>query len=63
MRFFRITVFVCFALLGLATTAFAQYDTGTAFSVDDQIMGSCTFVGRKASCLISPTLPVQLPAA
>ena len=36
---------------------------GTAFSVDDQIMGSCTFIGRQASCLVSPTLPAQLPAA
>jgi len=36
---------------------------GTAFSVDDQIMGSCTFIGREASCLVSPTLPAQLPAA
>ena len=35
---------------------------GTAFSVDDEIMGSCTFVGRKASCLVSPSLPAQLPA-
>lgn len=35
---------------------------GTAFSVDDQIMGSCSFVGREASCLVSPTLPAQLPA-
>jgi hypothetical protein len=36
---------------------------GTAFSVDDEIMGSCTFVGRKASCLVSPTLPAQLGAS
>jgi len=35
---------------------------GTAFSVDDEVMGSCIFVGRKASCLVSPTLPSQLPA-
>jgi hypothetical protein len=36
---------------------------GTAFSVDDEIMGSCTFIGRQASCLISPTLPAQPSAA
>ena len=36
---------------------------GTAFSVDDRVMGSCTFVGREVSCLVSPTLPTQLPAA
>jgi hypothetical protein len=35
---------------------------GTAYSVDDQILGSCSFVGRDASCLLSPTLPAQLPA-
>jgi len=34
---------------------------GTAFSVDDEILGSCTFVGRQASCLLSPILPPQLP--
>jgi len=34
---------------------------GTAFSVDDEILGSCNFVGRHASCLLSPTLPPQLP--
>jgi predicted phosphodiesterase len=35
---------------------------GTAFSVDDQIMGTCSFVGRHTSCLITPTLPKQLDA-
>jgi len=33
---------------------------GTAFSIDDQILGSCTFIGRRASCLLAPTLPPQL---
>jgi len=33
---------------------------GTAFSVDDEILGSCTFVGRSVSCLLSPSLPPQL---
>ncbi len=36
---------------------------GTVFSIDDQVMGSCTFTGRQADCLVSPTLPEQLPAA
>ena len=36
---------------------------GTAFSVDDEILGSCTFIGREASCLLSSALPAQLPAA
>lgn len=35
---------------------------GTVFSVDDEIMGTCTFIARTASCLVSPTLPAQ-PAA
>jgi hypothetical protein len=33
---------------------------GTAFSIDDEILGSCSFVGRHASCLLAPTLPPQL---
>ena len=33
---------------------------GTAFSIDDEILGSCSFVGRHASCLLTPTLPSQL---
>ena len=33
---------------------------GTAFSVDDEILGSCSFAGRQASCLLAPTLPPQL---
>jgi len=37
---------------------------GTAFSIDDQILASCRFTGRQASCLLAPTLPQQLsPAA
>jgi Calcineurin-like phosphoesterase len=34
--------------------------SGTAFSVDDEVLGQCSFVGREASCLLSPTLPPQL---
>ena len=34
---------------------------GTAFSIDDEVLGSCSFVGRHASCLLTPTLPSQLP--
>lgn len=33
---------------------------GTVFSVDDEILGMCTFVGRKGSCLLASTLPPQL---
>jgi hypothetical protein len=33
---------------------------GTAFSVDDQVLGSCTFTGRRATCLLTTTLPMQL---
>jgi hypothetical protein len=36
---------------------------GTAYSIEDEILGSCTCIGRQASCLLSPTLPPQLPAA
>jgi hypothetical protein len=34
---------------------------GAAFSVDDQVLGSCSFVGREANCLLAPALPPQLP--
>jgi hypothetical protein len=34
--------------------------SGTLFSVDDQILGVCTFIERNASCLLAPTLPPQL---
>jgi hypothetical protein len=30
---------------------------GTAFSIDDEMLGSCRFVGRHASCLLAPNLP------
>jgi hypothetical protein len=33
---------------------------GTAFSVYDQMLGSCTFIGRNVSCLLTPILPPQL---
>jgi hypothetical protein len=33
---------------------------GTVFSVDDEILGMCTFVERHASCLLTPSLPQQL---
>jgi hypothetical protein len=33
---------------------------GTVFSVHDDILGVCTFIGRQASCLLAPTLPPQL---
>jgi predicted phosphodiesterase len=36
---------------------------GTAYSIDDEVLGSCSFIGRKASCLLAPLLPKQLPAA
>jgi hypothetical protein len=34
---------------------------GTAYSIDDIILGTCNFIGRQASCLLAPTLPPQLP--
>ena len=37
--------------------------SGTIFSVDDAILGTCSFIGRQASCLLAPTLPSQLPAS
>jgi hypothetical protein len=33
---------------------------GTAYSVGDEILGSRSFIGRQASCLLAPTLPPQL---
>jgi len=33
---------------------------GTAFSVDDAILGTCSFVERHVSCLLTPELPPQL---
>lgn len=33
---------------------------GTAYSIDDEMLGSCRFAGRHASCLLTPTLPKQL---
>jgi hypothetical protein len=33
---------------------------GTVFSVEDQILASCTFIAREASCLLEPSLPSQL---
>jgi len=37
--------------------------TGTAYSVNDDILGMCTFIGRQTRCLLTPELPPQLPAA
>jgi len=36
--------------------------TGTAFSVDDQVLGMCRLTGREIHCLLSSELPAQ-PAA
>jgi hypothetical protein len=33
---------------------------GTAFSIDDQILATCTLHERMISCLLAPTLPPQL---
>ena len=33
---------------------------GTLFSVDDEVLGHCSFVGREARCLLSSILPPQL---
>jgi hypothetical protein len=33
---------------------------GTLFSVDDEVLGHCSFVGRQARCLLSSILPPQL---
>jgi hypothetical protein len=35
--------------------------SGTAYSVDDQILGVCRFSGRTANCLLSKDLPEQPP--
>jgi hypothetical protein len=33
---------------------------GTVFSIDDQILATCTLHERKISCLLAPSLPPQL---
>lgn len=35
---------------------------GTAFSIDDQILGTCNLIGRDIHCLLASELPIQ-PAA
>lgn len=36
---------------------------GTVFSVEDKVLGSCTFIGRETSCMLTPELPLQPSAA
>jgi hypothetical protein len=37
--------------------------SGTAFSIDDQILGMCSLAGRNIQCLLSPELPAQSAAS
>jgi hypothetical protein len=34
---------------------------GTAYSIDDIVLGTCSFIGRQASCLLAPTLRRNFP--